>query len=118
VQIEDVEDANKITFPIVSDGDSSNTNLENIGKQITPIINDLSNQFEESKQERNATMQLIQKMNEKMNDLNSQIEKTHLLSYIALGLSISALIFVVIVTRKIGIKKLISNLEKDNDKKR
>ncbi|HJT85858.1 MAG TPA: hypothetical protein VJ697_15350, partial [Nitrososphaeraceae archaeon] len=106
VQIEDVEDANKITFPIVSDGDSSNTNLENIGKQITPIINDLSNQFEESKQEKNATMKLIQKLNDQINDLNNQIERIYLLSYIALGLGIAAMIFVVL-KGKIGIKKTV-----------
>ena len=106
VQIEDVEDANKITFPIVSDGDSSNTNLENIGKQITPIINDLSNQFEESKQEKNATMKLIQKLNDQINDLNNQIERISLLSYIALGLGIAAMIFVVL-KGKIGIKKTV-----------
>lgn len=106
VPIEDVEDAKKITFPIVADGDSSNTNLENIGKQITPIINDLSNQFEESKQETNATMQLIQKMNDQINYLNSQIERIYLLSYIALGLGIAAMIFVLLKGKK-GIKKTV-----------
>ncbi|HET8792235.1 MAG TPA: hypothetical protein VFM31_00450 [Nitrososphaeraceae archaeon] len=80
--------------------------MENIGKQITPIINDLSNQFEESKQERNATMQLIQKMNDQINYLNNQIERIYLLSYIALGLGIAAMIFVVLKGKK-GIKKTV-----------
>jgi hypothetical protein len=105
IQIEDVEDANRITFPFVSDGDGSNVNLENIGKQITPIINDLSNQFDESIQEMNATKELIQKMNDQINALNSQIERTNLLSYIATGLGIAAIILVVAYKGIRGIKK-------------
>ena len=108
IQIEDVEDANRITFPLVSDGDaSSSDNLENIGKQITPIINDLSQQIDESKQGTNATNELIQKMNNQINALNSQIEKTNLLSYIATGLGVSAIILVVAFKGIIRIKKTV-----------
>ena len=108
IQIEDVEDANRITFPLVSDGDaSSSDNLENSGKQITPIINDLSQQIDESKQGTNATNELIQKMNNQINALNSQIEKTNLLSYIATGLSVSAIILVVAFKGIIRIKKTV-----------
>jgi hypothetical protein len=41
IQIEDIEDAEKLTFPIVSVEDSGE-NLENIGNRITTIVNDLS----------------------------------------------------------------------------
>ena len=106
IQIEDVEDVNKITFPLVSGGDASNNgNLENIGKQITPIINDLSQQIDESNQRTNATNELLRKMNDQINGLNSQIEKTNLLSYIATGLSVSAIILVVAFKGIIRIKK-------------
>ena len=107
IQIEDIEDANKITFPIVSDGDANSANLENIEKQITPIINDLSRQFDESKQEMNATRELIQKMNDQINALNSQIERTNILSYIATGLGISAIILVIAFRKIIRIKKTV-----------
>jgi hypothetical protein len=59
IQIEDIEDANKITFPVVSE--SSEANIENIAKQITPIMNDLSNQIDELKNEINSTQEIIQK---------------------------------------------------------
>jgi len=91
IQIEDVEDANKITFPLVSEGSSS---LENIGKQITPIMKDLSNQIEETKEQVNSTKELIQKMNEEDKSIKSEIERTNLLSYIATALSASAIILV------------------------
>ena len=61
IQIEDIEDANKIIlFPIVSGG--SGANVQNIAKQITPIMNDLSNQIEELKNEINSTKEIIQKI--------------------------------------------------------
>jgi hypothetical protein len=91
IQIEDVEDANKITFPLVSEGSSS---LENIGKQITPIMKDLSNQIEETKEQVNSTKDLIQKMNEEDKSIKSEIERTNLLSYIATALSASAIILI------------------------
>lgn len=91
IQIEDVEDANKITFPLVSEGSSS---LENIGKQITPIMKDLSNQIEETKEQVNSTKELIQKMNEEDKSIKSEIERTNLLSYIATALSASAIILI------------------------
>lgn len=91
IRIEDVEDANKITFPIVSEGSSS---LENIGKQITPIMKDLSNQIEETKEQVNSTKELIQKMNEEDKSIKSEIERTNLLSYIATALSASAIILI------------------------
>jgi hypothetical protein len=91
IQIEDVEDANKITFPLVSEGSSS---LENIGKQITPIMKDLSNQIEETKEQVNSTKELIQKMNEEDKSIKSEIERTNLLSYIATALSVSAIILI------------------------
>jgi hypothetical protein len=92
IQIEDIEDANKITFPVVS-GESV-ANIENIGKQITPIMNDLSNQIDVSKQEMNATRELIQKMIDEVNSVKSQIERTNLLSYIATGLGAFSIILV------------------------
>lgn len=92
IQIEDVENANKITFPIVS-GDSG-ANIENIAKQITPIMNDLSNQIDELKNEINSTKEIIQKLNEEGNSINSEIERTNILSYIATGLAASAIILV------------------------
>jgi hypothetical protein len=92
IQIEDVEDANKITFPVVSE--SSGENIENIAKQITPIMNDLSNQIDELKNEINSTKEILQKSNEEGNSINSDIERTNILSYIATGLAASAIILV------------------------
>ena len=100
IQIEDVEDVKKFTFPIVSEGSSS---LENIGKQITPIMNDLSNQIEETKEQVNSTKELIQKMNNENNSIKSEIERTNLLSYIATGLSISAII---LIASRVKVKKI------------
>ncbi|MDW3631754.1 MAG: hypothetical protein QOK71_09980 [Nitrososphaeraceae archaeon] len=91
IQIEEVEDAKKLTFPIVSESSNS---LENIGKQITPIMKDLSNQIEETKEQVNSTKQLIQKMENEDNSIKSEIERTNLLSYIATALSASAIILI------------------------
>jgi hypothetical protein len=91
IQIEEVEDAKKLTFPIVSESSNS---LENIGKQITPIMKDLSNQIEETKEQVNFTKQLIQKMDNEDNSIKSEIERTNLLSYIATALSASAIILI------------------------
>lgn len=91
IQIEEVEDAKKLTFPIVSESSSS---LENIGKQITPIMKDLSNQIEETKEQVNSTKELIQKMDNEDNSIKSEIERTNLLSYIATALSASAIILI------------------------
>lgn len=90
IQIEEVEDVKKLTFPI-SEG---STSLENIGKQITPIMKDLASQIDETKQEINSTKELIKKMNDDDNSTKSEIERTNLLSYIATALSISALILI------------------------
>ena len=90
IQIEEVEDAKKLTFPI-SEG---STSLENIGKQITPIIKDLARQIDETKLEINSTKELIEKMNEDDNSTKSEIERTNLLSYIATALSTSAIILI------------------------
>ena len=90
IQIEEVEDAKKLTFPI-SEG---STSLENIGKQITPIIKDLARQIDETKQEINSTKELIEKMNDDDNSTKSEIERTNLLSYIATALSTSAIILI------------------------
>jgi hypothetical protein len=91
IQIEEVEDAKKLTFPIVSESSNS---LANIGKQITPIMKDLSNQIEETKEQVNSTKQLIQKMDNEDNSIKSEIERTNLLSYIATALSASAIILI------------------------
>ena len=91
IQIEEVEDAKKLTFPIVSE---NSNNLESIGKQITPIMKDLSNQIEETKEQVNSTKQLIQKMNNEDSSIKSEIERTNLLSYIATALSASAIILI------------------------
>ena len=91
IQIEEVEDTKKLTFPIVSESSNS---LENIGKQITPIMKDLSNQIEATKEQVNSTKQLIQKMNNEDTSIKSEIERTNLLSYIATALSASAIILI------------------------
>lgn len=90
IQIEEVEDAKKLTFPI-SEG---STSLENIGKQITPIMKDLASQIDETKEEINSTKELIEKMNDDDNSTKSEIERTNLLSYIATALSTSAIILI------------------------
>jgi hypothetical protein len=90
IPIEEVEDAKKLTFPI-SEG---STSLENIGKQITPIMKDLASQIDETKKEINSTKELIQKMNDDDNSTKSEIERTNLLSYIATALSTSAIILI------------------------
>ena len=91
IKIEEVEDAKKLTFPIVSESSNS---VGNIGKQITPIMKDLSNQIEETKEQVNSTKQLIQKMDNEDNSIKSEIERTNLLSYIATALSASAIILI------------------------
>ncbi|MCJ7637486.1 MAG: hypothetical protein MUO21_08365 [Nitrososphaeraceae archaeon] len=91
IEIEDVEDATKITFPIIDGGSG---NMDNIGKQITPIINDLTDQIDELKNEMNSTKELIQNLKDGETSLKSQIEKTNLLSYIAIVLSAFAIILV------------------------
>ena len=91
IEIEDVEDATKITFPIIDGGSG---NMDNIGKQITPIINDLTDQIDELKNEMNSTKELIQNIKDGETSLRSEIEKTNLLSYIAIGLSAFAIILV------------------------
>jgi hypothetical protein len=93
IQIEDVEDANKITFPVVS-GRGSGADIENIAKQITPIMNDLSNQIDELKNEINSTKEITQKSSNEGNSINSEIERTNILSYIATGLAASAILLV------------------------
>jgi hypothetical protein len=103
IQIEDIEDANRITFPVVSTGDSKE-NIENIAKQITPIMNDLSNQIDELKNEINYTQEIIQKLNEEGNSVNSEIERTNILSYIVIGLGASAIILAVSLRGEIKFK--------------
>jgi hypothetical protein len=93
IQIEDIEDAKKLTFPIVSAENAYN--LENIGKQIRPILKDLANQIDESKREINSTNELIQKINKEGNSIKSEIDRSSILSYIATGLSASAIILAV-----------------------
>jgi hypothetical protein len=93
IPIEDIEDTKKLTFPLVTEEDS-NTNIQNIGKQITPMIRDLSNQIDESTQQINSTNEILQQINEENNILKSEIERTNMLSYIATGLSASAIIIV------------------------
>ena len=100
IQIDEIEDAKKLTFPMVSEGSNS---LENIGKQITPIMKDLSNQIEETKEQVNSTKELIQKMNNEDNSIRSEIERTNLLSYIATALSASAII---LIASTVKLKKL------------
>jgi hypothetical protein len=93
IPIEDIEDAKKITFPTISSAESGG-NIENIGNQITPIMNDLARQLDETKQESNSTKEQIQKMNDQINSIKSELERTNLLSYIATGLSAFAIILV------------------------
>lgn len=100
IQIDEIEDAKKLTFPVVSEGSNS---LENIGKQITPIMKDLSNQIEETKEQVNSTKELIQKMNNEDNSIRLEIERTNLLSYIATALSASAII---LIASTVKLKKL------------
>jgi hypothetical protein len=93
IPIEDIEDTKKLTFPLVTEEDSD-TNIQNIGRQITPMIRDLSNQIDESTQQINSTKEILQQINEENNTLKSEIERTNMLSYIATGLSASAIIVV------------------------
>jgi hypothetical protein len=93
IPIEDIEDTKKLTFPLVTEEDS-NTNIQNIGRQITPIIRDLSNQIDKSTQQINSTNEILQQINEENNILRSEIERTNMLSYIATGLGASAIIIV------------------------
>ncbi len=67
---------------------------KNIAKQITPILNDLSNQIKELKNEINSTKEIIQKSNDEGNSIKPEIDRTNILSYIATGLSASAIILV------------------------
>jgi hypothetical protein len=57
-------------------------------------MSDLSNQIDELKNEINSTKEIIQKSSDEANSINSEVERTNILSYIAVGLGASAIILV------------------------
>ena len=68
-------------------------------------MNDLSNQIDELKNEINSTQEIIQKSsNEEGNSINSDVERTNILSYIATGLGASAIILAVSLRGDMKIK--------------
>jgi hypothetical protein len=97
IQIEDIEDSKKLTFPTVTEG--TGENLENIGKQLTPLMKDLSNRIDQTTQEINATKEVLKQLSEENDSLMSELERTSILSYIATGLGASAIILVGVMQR-------------------
>jgi hypothetical protein len=91
IPIEDIEDTKKLTFPLVTEEDS-NANIQNIGRQITPMIRDLLNQIDEFTQEINATKETLEQITEENNSLSSDIERINIFRYITTGLGASAII--------------------------
>ena len=92
IQIEDVEDSKKLTFPLVTGG--AGDNMENIANQITPLMKDLSTRIDQTTQEINATKEVMKKLSEENDLIMSELERTSILSYIATGLGASAIILV------------------------
>jgi hypothetical protein len=97
IQIEDIEDSKKLTFPTVTEG--TGENLENIGKQLTPLMKDLSSRIDQTTQEINATKEVLKQLSEENDSIISELERTSILSYIATGLGASAIILVGVMQR-------------------
>ena len=97
IQIEDIEDSKKLTFPTVTEG--TGENMENIAKQITPLMKDLSTRIDQTTQEINATKEVMKELSEENDSIMSELERTSILSYIATGLSASAIILVGVMQR-------------------
>lgn len=97
IQIEDIEDSKKLTFPTVTEG--TGENLENIGKQLTPLMKDLSSRIDQTAQEINATKEVLKQLSEENDSIISELERTSILSYIATGLGASAIILVGVMQR-------------------
>jgi hypothetical protein len=91
IPIEDIEDTKKLTFPLVTEEDS-NANIQNIGRQITPMIRDLLNQIDEFTQQINSTKETLEQITEENNSLSSDIERINIFRYITTGLGASAII--------------------------
>jgi len=97
IQIEDIEDSKKLTFPTVTEG--TGENMENIAKQITPLMKDLSTRIDQTTQEINATKEVMKELSEENDSILSELERTSILSYIATGLGASAIILVGVMQR-------------------
>jgi len=97
IQIEDIEDSKKLTFPPVTDG--TGENMENIGKQLTPLMKDLSNRIDQTTLEINATKKVLKQLSEENDSIMSELERTSMLSYIATGLGASAIILIGVMQR-------------------
>ncbi|HJT85908.1 MAG TPA: hypothetical protein VJ697_15600 [Nitrososphaeraceae archaeon] len=97
IQIEDIEDSKKLTFPTVTEG--TGENMENIAKQITPLMKDLSTRIDQTTQEINATKEVMKELSEENDSIMSELERTSILSYIATGLGASAIILVGVMQR-------------------
>lgn len=90
IEIEEVENTNKISFPLTSDAGDQST--ENIAKQMGPLINDLSKQIKDSKNEINSTKSLITESLDKIDSLKKDIDVIYMMIYVAIAFGVAGII--------------------------
>ena len=88
INVEDVEDTGKLSFPPVESADIS----QNIGSQIKPIINDINRQVEENKNSNNETRHLIGELTNTVNEMKVDLNKIGLFSFVGVAIGSAAII--------------------------
>ena len=91
INIEDVEDTAKLSFPQVEDTTATDVS-QNIGSQIKPIITDINRQIEENKNSNNETRQLVKELINKVDEMKVDLNKIGLLSFVGVALGSAAII--------------------------
>jgi hypothetical protein len=90
IEIEDVENTNKISFPL--ELDENDKSSENIAKQVGPLINDLSKQISDSKNEINSTKELLLDSLDKIDSLNQDVDVIYMMIYVAIAFGVAGII--------------------------
>ena len=88
INVEDIEDTGKLSFPPVESADIS----QNIGSQIKPIINDINRQVEENKNSNNETRHLIGELTNTVNEMKVDLNKIGLFSFVGVAIGSAAII--------------------------
>ena len=89
INVEDVEDTGKLSFPPpVESADIS----QNIGSQIKPIITDINRQVEENKNSNNETRHLIGELTNTVNEMKVDLNKIGLFSFVGVAIGSAAII--------------------------
>lgn len=91
IQIEDVEDPIKISFPNLNDNNeqtADNQQTSQIGKEVKSIITKLSSDIEETKNDINFTKNTVQGSIKATKMLLTELDKAYLLGFIALAIGI------------------------------